>query len=178
MTHWGWYWKVKQQHTPKTLCSDVPCLDSFALAKVVKIGDHDRHNCAVTIDDVQHTIRLQRDSCHLGGYRYYFITPCCDKRMRKLYYVEQRFGCRACLKLAYRTQRLAPSRRNAAMSKKVEGYIKQRGGTVYDKPKSMHHTTWQALKSRLYQYNDVYEHALREELSKYYPSMRKILQQW
>ncbi len=33
MAHWGWYWKVKLKHRPKTLCSNDRCIDSFALFK-------------------------------------------------------------------------------------------------------------------------------------------------
>lgn len=34
MTHWGWYWKVKKKHIPKTLCSKLTAIDSFKLFKI------------------------------------------------------------------------------------------------------------------------------------------------
>lgn len=35
MTHWGWYWNVKLNHTPKALCSSSSFhdIDSFSMYK-------------------------------------------------------------------------------------------------------------------------------------------------
>jgi len=49
-------------------------------------------------------VRLDRTSCHFGGYRLWFLCPRCDARAAILYLGTDQFECRLCLRLTYQSQ--------------------------------------------------------------------------
>ena len=50
------------------------------------------------------TIYLTTTKCYFGGFRWWLLCPQCNRRARKLYLVD-RYACRFCHNLAYRSQR-------------------------------------------------------------------------
>jgi hypothetical protein len=53
-------------------------------------------------EDIDQQINLTTTSCNLGGYRYWFRCPSCNKRVGCLY-GDKRFLCRKCNDLIYRS---------------------------------------------------------------------------
>jgi hypothetical protein len=125
MTHWGWYWKVKRQYTPKGLCqqSSLAEINSFDMFKnkelvclvressdqiALKIPHFDLtavlmpdDSLSVTYDGGAYLIPVEKKSCNYGGFCHFFHCPQCNARMRKLYCSDGRYLCRKCLKLGY-----------------------------------------------------------------------------
>ena len=186
MAHWGWYWKVKLKHNPKTLCSTLPCIDSFLLFKnnnkhsfkvpgyqltallsnnsfIVTYGKSKSHS---------YVIPFEKQSCNFGGFRHYFNCPLCKKRMRKLYFTHGAFLCRTCLNLGYNSQRQRASTRNMLLTSKIEKSLEARDGSLYKKPKWMKQITFEKLQDKHFEYEKKYEDALREELLTWYPNKR------
>ena len=65
MTHWGWYWKIKKQHSPKALCSSFGFMeiDSFSMFKnkeLVRLIREGNDRIALEIPDYKFTATLQR----------------------------------------------------------------------------------------------------------------------
>lgn len=48
---------------------------------------------------------LEKQSCHYGGYRYWFLCPCCSKRKRVLMWLDGEVKCRECGELLYFSQK-------------------------------------------------------------------------
>jgi len=182
MTHWGWYWKVKQKHIPRKLCSQLTKIDSFKLSdkiigfniqpldiRIEVITDH----LKVTYRKrKEHTynIPIERQPCNYGGFRSFFRCPLCQKRMRFLYFAEHSvFLCRKCLNLGYWSQRLRPSRRYSYMHAKIEDPIKSRGGNLEgEKPSYMHKGTYRVLQAKQRYYDSKHNQAINKELLAWY----------
>ncbi len=164
MTHWGWYWKVKLKHSPKTLCSNDRSIDSFALfkggerrffevpayqLKAYLKDDHYRVTYGKK-NKPSYKIYFEKQLCNYGGYRYFFRCPLCQSRMRKLYFAYGAISCRKCLNLSYYSQRIRPVVRLRMTARAVEDYIKERGGDIEldEKPPRMHEKTFQRLKAK------------------------------
>ena len=43
------------------------------------------------------------------GRRYYFVAPCCGRRVEALYFLGREVGCRKCLHLGYKSQMSRPA---------------------------------------------------------------------
>lgn len=164
MTHWGWYWKVKRKHKPKKLCSSLAVIDSFEMFKykeglewvrsskdricfkvfqnnvIAKLMDD--YSLNVSYDRGSYIISAEKKTCNFGGHYYFFHCPQCDKRMRKLYLFEGKYLCRKCANLGYYSQRLRPSERNAYMSYKIKDFLKDRAGSLDQKPPWMKQHTF------------------------------------
>lgn len=179
--HWGWYWKIKLQHDPKSLCSDAFRIDVVELARNLKLAKQERQAVRVEIEEesFELVVLAQRLSYTLKdpsdltkGWRYWFYNPCCGRRGRFIYFLKK-LGCRNCLKLAYWSQRLRPSRRFEAMRRKYEQDLLDRGGSIEKRPRWMHRTTWQMLRKRVFEYERLFADALYKELLEYYPGLRR-----
>lgn len=115
MAHWGWYWKVKEKHVKRVLCSTLARIDSFALYKggvkensivgftvqplQVRAEAHPSHLKITYRNRKNHsyTISIEKLPCNYGGLRFFFKCPLCQKRMRFLYLGQQSvFLCRQC----------------------------------------------------------------------------------
>lgn len=186
MTHWGWYWKIKKQHTQRSLCSSLVSIDSFKMHKdnklsngfIVKPLDIYAERVAEGLkisyrkrNASAYTIPVDKLSCNYGGFRYYFRCPLCRSRMRILYFAQNStFLCRKCLNLAYESQRLRPTRRYYHMSQKTKQTMKDKGGNLdlWQKPKHMHHKTYQKLKQKQFYYESKSNQAINAELRIWY----------
>lgn len=183
MTHWGWYWKVKRKHTPKPLCNQYACLDSFKIFKNendsgFKISDQRegisgelmKDAFVITTMELSYSISVEKQNCHFGGFRYFFRCPNikCQKRMRKLYYHKGMFLCRNCWNIGYYSQRLSPSKRSMLMKDKIENTLKAMGGSVYQKPKWMRWRTFERIKGKKRAYEWKHQFALENEVMQMY----------
>ena len=155
MTHWGWYWNVKNKNVPRRrLCSysSLCEIDSFKMFnnyQLVELVRESSDKCSLYIPEYDlkaylqdddsllvkykdgfYVIPVEKKPCNFGGYYYFFHCPLCDRRMRKLYCLAGLYRCRKCENLAYYTQRLRSAERFTIMYLKIEGYIKNRGGAL------------------------------------------------
>ena len=196
MAHWGWYWKIKLNHTPKPLCAHFFCLDSFSLFKIKDSFEacvnkialemppyklkatllHDRYS--VVYQDGSYDIPIEKLPCNYGGIRYYLRCPKCDQRMRFLYCKDGLFACRQCLKIGYFTQRLRPSVRCLIMENKYRDKIKALGGDNYKKPRWMKTSRYDSLRQRCWDYDSKFENAVVKELLEWYPKKRDEILKW
>jgi hypothetical protein len=186
MAHWGWHWKIKLKHSPKTRCSSLLSIDSFAVFKnnhihSFKIPNYQlsalpsKDGFTVTYGkNKQHSyvIPFEKQSCNYGGFRYYFHCPLCNKRIRKLYFTHGALICRKCLNLGYDSQRLRPSTRNMLLTSKIEKLLKAKGGSLHEKPKYMKRVTFERLIDKHFEYTKKWEDAIRNELLEWYPHKR------
>lgn len=183
--NWWWYWRIKKKHVSRTLCSKLTSIDSFKIYKKgpthgftvhpleIKAIPMDNHLKISYSKQKEHsyTIPIDKLSCNYGGFRYYFRCPLCQKRMRMLYFAEKSiFLCRKCLNLGYEVQRMRPTKRYEYMSKKVKGYIKDKGGTFegYKKPPRMHKEKYDALWEKCFYYDQKSRDAENEELREWH----------
>lgn len=182
MTHWGKYWK-RIGRKPKNLCDWYTCLDSFALFKnkdfvgLTVSNDYFKAeviyeaNCLrIILGDTVYCIPVEKQPCNFGGYRYFLRCPgkTCNRRMRKLYCYRGIFLCRKCLTLGYYSQRIVSSHRFSLLQRKLEDKLKEAGGSLWKKPKSMHNKTFKMINDRHSAYEWKSEIALDEESFKYY----------
>lgn len=52
-----------------------------------------------------------------GGVRYWFLSPCCGRRVYALFYLDERLACRTCLHLHYQSQRASAIERQRTYEK-------------------------------------------------------------
>lgn len=184
MAHWGWFWKVKKKHLSKTICSQLPSIDSFQLYKSnskrgfsiqpleLKAEAYDTHLKISYRNQKKHSyvIPVEKLACNYGGFRYFFNCPLCRRRMRILYFSEKSvFLCRKCLNLSYETQRLRPTRRYRYTAQKIKNYVQNKGGDLYyKKPKYMPQRTYQILKSKQCYYESKSHQASNTELRQWH----------
>lgn len=184
-THWGYYWKVKKKHIPRTLCSKPHSIDSFKLYSKDSMRGFSIEPLNVKAEattqglkityrqrrEISYMIEIEGLPCNYGGFRYFFKCPLCKKRMRLLYFAENSvFLCRGCLNLSYKSQRLRPTERYYHMAKKVNDLIKGKGGSLesYQKPPRMHIKTFNNLRLKKLYYEDKSHQALNQELCLWY----------
>ena len=183
MAHWGWYWRVKLKHRPKTLCSSLLSIDSFMFFKKEKWHELQLPKFNLTMtpnknnyfdvfygENKKHSYQIpfEKQKCNYGGYRYYFRCPLCNKRMRKLYFTNGAFLCRKCLNLGYYTQRRIPSRRYWLMQNKIEKKLEEKGGSVSERPKYMKRSKFKKMVSKYYDYEFKSHEAATKELSEWF----------
>lgn len=169
MTHWGWYWKVKLQHTPKALCSQFPRVDSFDIARRVLSTQPMSEFCTITYGENAQKITIEKQACHRGGSRYFFRCPQCQT-CRRMLYITTTVACRVCLRLGYRTQRQTPSGRALNRHDKIVDRLEKRGGSLSMKPPGMHSSTWKQLVHSAYHHEINHRERLCAELRSYYPA--------
>ncbi len=174
MTHWGWYWKVKKEHTPKSCCDFFEKIDSFDLFKTwvrqyqevgntlveffrykVKLVLADKNCIRAETENGTYDIPIEEKPCNYGGSYFFFHCPKCDKRMRILYCVKGFFLCRKCANLGYFIQRVRPDLRCLIMRDKIKEKIESRAGTLDRKPPWMKKRTYEQLKKRCAEYDGI-----------------------
>jgi hypothetical protein len=115
-----------------------------------------------------------------GGKRWWFACPGCARRCRVLYLppASQRFGCRHCLELRYRSQSRSPQAQCLEKIEQLKGRLGARG---YDtaavapeppRPKRMHWTTYRKLVSQLRALEDAYWQTTWESLHRRFGQKR------
>lgn len=98
---------------------------------------------------LEYPVYFDQTPCNYGGIRKWFLCPNreCGRRVAVLYAVGKYFLCRHCQDLVYQSQRECPAQRAMRRSRKI---ILQLGGepddeSYPDRPKYMHHTTYDRL---------------------------------
>lgn len=182
-THWGWYWKIKKQHQPRTLCSKLASIDSFKLLKnnafsgftvqpidiKAKLHEDGLHVTYGNRATHSYIIPIEKLPCHFGGFRSYFCCPLCQCRMRMLYLTDKSiFLCRGCLNLSYKSQQLRPTLRYDYMNAKIKSIITNKGNFSWKKPKGMHTKTYEHLNSLQRYYEQKAHQAMNMELRAWY----------
>ena len=89
-------------------------------------------------------IRIGRTACNYGGSRMWFHCPVCHRRCEILCLRADRFACRHCQQVAYRSQSADSYER---MSDKIEK-LRKRIGTA--RPKGMRWATYERLRTRCF----------------------------
>jgi hypothetical protein len=98
----------------------------------------------LTIDGNSRWIPMGHTPCHFGGQRVWFNCPNCMAHVAILFYRAERFACRVCQRLAYRTENLDRLQRIWAASERIE----RRLGDDLERPKGMHRRIYENLLAR------------------------------
>ena len=99
---------------------------------------------------VQQWVGTQTTPCTLGGHRYWFTCPRCDRRVAILYWVNENFACRHCHDLAYACQKEGAGDRAIRRADKIRERLRWAPGIAHGsggKPFGMHWKTFWRLKA-------------------------------
>lgn len=86
-------------------------------------------------------ILFDKTKCNFGGSRLWFLCPTCGKNARKIYLVGDRFECRGCSGLPYRSQSESERDRLVRRADKLRSKIGAApgwGNEIYDEDKPAH----------------------------------------
>ena len=70
--------------------------DEIRLEYGIRMGDQ--------FEECSQTVRLIKEGCRFGGYRYWFACPKCDSKRATLYFRRKQFACRVCQDIGYQVQ--------------------------------------------------------------------------
>lgn len=101
---------------------------------------------------VEQTIDLESQPCRFGGQRIWFRCPRCGGRCGLLMFGHHRFACRKCNRGQYQSQVEDETNRSWGRTYKIQKRLGMKGGSPYlfpTKPKGMHQTTFDKLRSKL-----------------------------
>jgi hypothetical protein len=101
-------------------------------------------NGSTNWQSIERRIDLESTPCHFGGSRKWFVCPGCASRMGTLCLHQNRFLCRHCLGLPYRSQNSSKYDRQIHKANKLRARI----GSETRKPKGMHWSTYRRLTAR------------------------------
>ena len=196
--NWYWYWTIKKQHKPKSLCSgfwlsEIDSFDMFKHQEAVQFVRESADKLSLSIpryslkaflqdDDsllVQYSggtyvIPVEKKSCNYGGFYCFFHCPKCNARMRKLYCIKGMYLCRKCANLGYYSQRLRPTERCKDASYDIEKFLKNRGGSLRLKPPRMKKHTFQKLRQKYVRYDQLAFLAHSKELLDWHGERARI----
>lgn len=100
--------------------------------------------------EIVYEMRLATTNCRFGGVRQWWVCPGCGRRAAVLY-GRGAFGCRGCLKLAYRSQRETPRDRAFRRANDMRRVFGWPPGVIQGhgpKPKNLHRATYLRLLRR------------------------------
>ena len=136
----SWQWTVNDRHVA-----------SISVRVDIDHGLVMYYRMKSTSEVVEQRVQMQTSPCHLGGQRCWFTCPRCSKRVAVLYAPGRYFACRLCGGLGYPTQKEGVGDRACSKADKIRKRLGWPAGIVNpkgDKPKGMHWTTYQRLKSQ------------------------------
>lgn len=148
---WGWELPSKQTASVRITLSE----NSVTLNYKCRSGDD--------WQPIQQHIKLSTTPCHLGGRRYWFHCPQCERRVRCLIQAQSLFVCRHCSRLNYRCQSESIMDRLIRKQSKIE--IKVFDGSINKKKKWIHYKTYHKFQSL---YHDIEQHLLDVYLNRSY----------
>jgi hypothetical protein len=134
------------------------------------------------IDDGQlkdYRVQIEASPCHYGGMRWWWVCPISGQRVAKLYLSPGAtvFAARQTYRLAYRSQRDAKIDRTHARQRRL--YSKLGGEYDYfeqpppNRPKGMHHRTYERLIADLYAAMEVHEWVFISRVSAFLARQKK-----
>ena len=97
---------------------------------------------------IKEQVWFDRTPCNYGGERLWFLCPNCSKRVAVLYCAGIRFLCRHCYDLSYRSQRESYMQRMIRRARRVRQHLGASENLlmpIREKPKGMHHRTFERL---------------------------------
>lgn len=130
------------------------------------------------VNEYDYRVGLDYTECHFGGYRVWFNCPDCSERVGKLYIPPggYRFSCRECLGLGYESSRVSGTalkvhelRYRRAFEKADRNNRRPHPGGVTrppEKPKGMHESTFEELRSEVIEASCRWSSAMIEEEKK------------
>jgi hypothetical protein len=134
------------------------------------------------IDDGQlkdYLVQIEASPCNYGGVRWWWVCPISGQRVAKLYLPPGAtvFAARQTYRLAYRSQRDAKIDRTHARQRRL--YSKLGGEYDYyeqsppDRPKGMHHKTYERLITDLYAAMEAHERVFISRVSAFLARQKK-----
>lgn len=119
-------------------------------------------NGSTTWQSIERRIDFISTPCHFGGSRKWFVCPGCASRMGTLCLHQNRFLCRHCLGLPYRSQS------SSKYDRQIQKVHKLRARIVSEirKPKGMHWKTYQRLRQRYDEAETVASRGLYDRITK------------
>lgn len=129
----------------------------FVLAEQVTLSYRYRRNGGKW-QDIDDRITLVTTPCHFGRERTWFSCPSCLRRAAKLYSASAYFRCRRCCGLPYASQQetiLDRANRKAFKLRKRLGDGGCIGDPIWTKPKGMHWRTYEKLKAKVEQQDEI-----------------------
>ena len=115
---------------------------------------------------VEQTIFIDQTPCNYGGYRKWFFCPRCSKRVALLYGAGKYFFCRHCYKLTYAS---CNSSSIQHIFDKADKLKKKLGGepgsysSIADRPKGMHHKTYNRIVNEIYRLEGLGEQGMMDK---------------
>ena len=97
-----------------------------------------------------YTVGLVTTHPHLGGERFWFECPLCERRCAKLHLSGRHFVCRHCAGLTYRSVRQTAHDRLIDQARKIEAQL----GRGLTRPKGMKRATYERLCNRARAYRN------------------------
>lgn len=91
-------------------------------------------------------IALTSTPCHYGGRRWWFVCPGCERPVGVLVLRWQRYACRHCVDVSYRSQALDVITRSWRRQRRLERRL---GSDPLVKPIGMHWTTYQRIRTEI-----------------------------
>lgn len=88
-----------------------------------------------------------------GAEWFSFECCCCGRGARRLYFHDSKVGCRKCFNLAYPSENRDKTNRSIDMKWKIIERISTDINDMPNRPKGMHHKTFNRLRSRIVKYN-------------------------
>lgn len=110
--------------------------------------EFDINGTTLTFHNNLQDIEIARTKCHFGNYRYWFVCSNCNKRFMLLYYLDNKYSCRKCHRLAYPSQNedsIDLSMRNLRKIRHRLGASSHLSEPIPNKPKHMHWKTYVKL---------------------------------
>jgi len=132
----SWAWQWRDTETNKVV-SSIGILGAAA---------HMTLTYATEGVNIREHIDITRTACKLGGSRAWFHCPRCRRRVAKLHLRGGRFSCRVCQRLAYASQSDDLIGRLWRLQAKIEAKL----APNWQRPKHMHHRTYERLRERLW----------------------------
>lgn len=117
-------------------------------------------NLRVSKGDFLQIIQLTTTACNYGKSRYWLVCPECEQRAAILY-LQKRFNCRKCLKLAYPIENMTKINRAHWMAWKLKPRINWDKKISAKKPKGMH---WKTMLKIIHRHNKYDDFAMRGSL--------------
>ena len=128
---------------------------------------------------MDYRVQIQASPCHYGGMRWWWVCPISGLRVAKLYLPPgaTTFAPRQIYRLAYRSQRDAKIDRTHARQRRLYSKL----GSEYDRyeqsppdrPKGMHHKTYERLIADLYAAMEAHERVFISRVSAFLARQKK-----
>lgn len=110
-------------------------------------------------EQVKQRIDFDFTPCNYGGQRVWFTCPYCGRRCAVIYSRGKYFACRLCCNLTYPTQCESDAERLLTKAGKLRDRIGAEPGCLnglpFDKPKGMHHKTWDLIRFQILELEDI-----------------------